>query len=494
MRFRVFSVIVGLLAMCACEFTVALGTAPPSPPAPLSCHPVQVADGVALGRVVLGRATLVPLRVVNCSAGRRTLQSVMLEGGQGSLGLEGLPTATLQGRPVTLDPDETILFTLSFSPTQPGGVVAIITADLDGEPYSVTLTGEGLSRPEIAPRLACAASTAHVDGNLVFSADTNPALPEVVLALHGLSRDQCFEVDGDVSLIGTSLSNLNVLAGLVAVHGSLNIGTALGGNALLTDVDGLANLTRVDGALLVRAAPLLRTVDGLSNLARVGDALTVTENASLVDLKGLQGLGEVGTHVSITHNGRVATLLGLEGLQRVAGNVTVVNNPRLASMDGLHGVERIAGDLTVAFNPRLKQLDALVNLQRVGGYLGINQNATLGNLRGLAELGHTQDLVVTLNDRLETLDGLQALVEARNVTISRNAALRTTAGLSGLVSMEGRLTIDHHAVLETLGLTSLQSVRGSINITNNPQLSTQEALDLVDQTGASGFVSGNGTP
>jgi hypothetical protein len=71
---------------------------------------------------------------------------------------------------------------------------------------------------------------------------------------------------------------------------------------MLTSLNGLANLTSVEGLLDVSLNSSLTNVDGLANLTYVGGSLAISVNDALTSLEGLYGLTYVGDWLSITGN------------------------------------------------------------------------------------------------------------------------------------------------------------------------------------------------
>lgn len=80
--------------------------------------------------------------------------------------------------------------------------------------------------------------------------------------------------------------------------------------AVISHIDGLTNLTRVEGDLLISSGPNLTDLDGLANLTSVGGLLDISQNAGLTNLDGLPSLIDVGALV-IHKN---AALTNIDGL------------------------------------------------------------------------------------------------------------------------------------------------------------------------------------
>jgi hypothetical protein len=61
----------------------------------------------------------------------------------------------------------------------------------------------------------------------------------------------CIRIEGDVTIIGDGITNLDGLNVLTSVGGNLNIGTATEGNPALSSLTGLENIDSIEGNLLI---------------------------------------------------------------------------------------------------------------------------------------------------------------------------------------------------------------------------------------------------
>ena len=152
--------------------------------------------------------------------------------------------------------------------------------------------------------------------------------------------------------------------GCDSVSGYLIIGNGL----VLTNLDGLANLTSVGGELWIWFSNVAN-FDGLANLTSVGGTLRITANKDLTNLDGLANLTSVGGPVVIGLNDKLTNLDGLAKITSVAGQKSDKYDFR---------------GLVISSNDLLTDLDGLANLTSVGGNLEIYNNDSLSNCRGLA--------------------------------------------------------------------------------------------------------------
>jgi len=146
-----------------------------------------------------------------------------------------------------------------------------------------------------------------IDGDLHLGTSSGPSR---LGSLSGL--DQLGWVTGDVSVARQrEMTSMRGLGSLQEV-GALRIdGTGTSSTVPFT-LDGLDQLTRIHGTLLVRDHPSLLDLRGLDALTSTGDVLML-DNPALRALDGLEQLREAG-QVMVLRNGRMEDVLALYGL------------------------------------------------------------------------------------------------------------------------------------------------------------------------------------
>ena len=182
----------------------------------------------------------------------------------------------------------------------------------------------------------------------------------------------------------------------------------------INNLEGLLNLTAIEGYLFITNNAVLSNVKGLQNLTSIGGFLSITSNTVLSDLDGLQNLTSIGTDVAISTN---AALLNIDGLQNLTstggdGDFTISKNAVLSNVDALKKLTSIGRDFTITSNAVLLNVDGLQNIRSIGGYLDISRNGSLENVDGLQNLttiGGDGDLIIRTNTVLSEFCGLHAL-------------------------------------------------------------------------------------
>jgi len=116
--------------------------------------------------------------------------------------------------------------------------------------------------------------------------------------------------------------------------GSLRVQEAVDGD--IQSLEGLSQLTSVDGALQIFNNARLLTVDGLENITSVGAQLDLFNNARLNSINGLRSVTQVGGFLDISYS---SYLPNVDALTKVA---SVGTRLRLFHLYGLHDCKGIA--------------------------------------------------------------------------------------------------------------------------------------------------------
>jgi hypothetical protein len=357
--------------------------------------------------------------------------------------------------------------------------------------------------------------------------EDNPSLS----AFEGL--DALTRVGGNVSISRNhALANVDGLGNLTAIGGTLSIHTnaaleridALGalsevgprldiiGNSQLVDLGGLESL-RVAAELKVSGNPLLSGIEGLRNLTKV-DTLIIEGSTELSSLSSLAKLTEVGA-LNLAGLPKLTKLAGLENLKKVSvfnatslagltsladfgqlselGRLSLDDLPMLQSLAGLEHLGEVRDTLTLAGIP-VVDLKPLSGLSVVGGDLGIRSTslASLDGLQQLTRVGGT--LRLGGNEKLKTLDGLEHVQDIGALDVDDNPLLQSLSGMAALTQV-GRagavlaesITIWDVPALEDLGLHALTAVYGGISI-RGTALTSLSGLDNLKSIGGSFYV------
>ena len=254
------------------------------------------------------------------------------------------------------------------------------------------------------------------------------------------------------------LDSLAPLAGLQRLRfltlRDLDLGAMDGEGAGLGAFTGLA---RIDRRLALVEVAGLRSLAGLDQLAVLG-GLELVGNPELVELHGLPAaVTGLDGDLVLRGNPGLVDAAGLEGLTWLGGSLTLggAEGPTaLTSLAGLGGLRFIGGDLAVVHAPGLATLAGLSALEELGGDLWATTvySAAPGpfSFAGLGAL-HTVHGQVALWDHATaaSLAGLEGLRGAGGLSLEGNGALGSLAGVGGLTAL-GDLRVVDNAVLDDI--------------------------------------------
>ncbi len=202
--------------------------------------------------------------------------------------------------------------------------------------------------------------------------------------------------------------------GCTAVIGDLRVE-----HSQLEDMNALASIRNVSGALVVADNPRLSELSGLEQLDSVG-RLELTGNAHLSSVRGLSALRHAQV-VEIRNNPSLTNVNGLEGLQQLE-RLDLANNG-LFETAGLSSLRQV-GKLTIADNARLISLRGLNGLTRAGSVQIRNNRLLCAQMGLLPQLGEVSDALVLSANRSVSAREIASLREHGPRLVSRASAER----------------------------------------------------------------------
>jgi hypothetical protein len=194
-----------------------------------------------------------------------------------------------------------------------------------------------------------------------------------------ITNPGCTTINGNVSISGGTISNLNGLSVITEITGQLNINNS----PLLNSISGLSGITSIGSAIDIDNNDLLVTLTGLNNLSSIGGSLRIVYNNALTDITSLNKLTKVNGFLSVGVNASLLNLSGLEGITSIDGAISMAGNNALVNVDGLNSLTSIKGYLYVVDNPSLISLNGFNKITSIFGDLTIHNNDAITTLSGL---------------------------------------------------------------------------------------------------------------
>lgn len=183
---------------------------------------------------------------------------------------------------------------------------------------------------------------------------------------------------------------------------------------------GATGCDLVAGELSITDSPDIYNLEPLAAINEIQGALTVSGNTALLNLDGLVNVTTAGL-VVVENNTIMTNIDGLGGLKQAEG-LAISSNPKLKDVEGLAKLSVVLGDVTLAGNPLIKNLAGLESLERVGGALSIEGNDALVHIDALSSLVLIGSaLTIKDNDALISIQGLSSLIARTTITVSGSA-------------------------------------------------------------------------
>lgn len=187
----------------------------------------------------------------------------------------------------------------------------------------------------------------------------------------------CIEILGDVEITGP-ITNLNGLAQIVSVNGSLNIH-----ETSLINLEGLNNLTTITGNLKIFNNSNIQNTNGVEDLNLIQGELEISGNSSLSAITSFENITSLGDGIypgnalTIWSNTMLLDIQSLSNIQTLNGNFEI-HGTALTNFDALANMESILGRIEIKFNGILTNIDGLqaVNPSEIK-LLRITQNHSL---------------------------------------------------------------------------------------------------------------------
>lgn len=304
----------------------------------------------------------------------------------------------------------------------------------------------------------------------------------------------CSEIDGDLTIFGSNVSDLEPLFRLRVVTGALEISSFAG------TLDGLRALESV-GSLGLQNT-IVGTLSPLQNLFQIGSgrpqggALTLSQNPNLVDLAGLGNLQAV-TSISISENGSLATLGGLN-VPGELERVSIRDNPVLGDVAGLENLQ-LADTVEIENSPALSNLGSLSNLQAATSLALVNlpsltaldlpigsvqvfylENVAVTNLNGLSGLRGMESAIIQNNASLVDVDRLASLESLAELSVINNSSLLRLPEFAGIISVE-QVYVRNNPLLAAGPGYPLVAEAGTILIAENPSLTNLTGFRILQR-------------
>ncbi|WP_196891592.1 T9SS type A sorting domain-containing protein [Aureivirga marina] len=362
--------------------------------------------------------------------------------------------------------------------------------------------------------------------------------------------EDCTTITGRLVLDGSNITDLSILSKITTVGEYIE----LYDNDLITNTNGLENLTSVNG-VLIDDNDMLTSLSGFSGLTAIGGKLQINDNANLQNVSGFDNVQSVSGDIDVFNNPNLISFEAFSNVTTIGEDLYIEDNIAIPSLAGFENITTITGDLLIQDNTLLTSCTAICELldgNGIGGNIFISGNATgcesqgaietecdncpgfpidngnyrftsqaeldafttnctkiTGNLiigaSNLEESDITDLSILTKiteieggveifnNDLLITTSGLENVTTiSQGIYIDDNELLTSLTGFSGLNSIDDKLLISDNASLENItGFENITSIADKLEILDNASLISLDALSSVTTVGDDVKINGN---
>lgn len=306
----------------------------------------------------------------------------------------------------------------------------------------------------------------------------------------------CTEIEGDVQIQGSEITNLNGLSVLTSVGDKFNIVL----NYALTSLTGLDNLTSIGDECWIIGNNSLTSLEGLNNLTSIGGNFAISNNENLTSLMGLNSLTSVGGDLMIGEdmfggNPSLTSLAGLESLTSINGDLVIYQNDMIQDLNGIKNIDANSIiNLSIHHNTQLYTCD----VQSICDYLAdpngdveIHQNAVACDSKAAVEAACATSACL--------LEGIDFTTQAEIDNFQTNhpgcteigghvhisgGDITNLNGLNVLTSIGGYLIISEtDALMNLTGLENLTTIEGYLQIDSQTSMTDPTGLDNLTNIG-----------
>ena len=303
----------------------------------------------------------------------------------------------------------------------------------------------------------------------------------------------CTEIEGDVTIEGDDIVNLNGLNVLTHIGGDLNIGWDFN-DFPLTSLIGLESLTSIGGTLEIFGTTELSSLTGLNNLTTIGNSLYISFTEALQDLSGLESLETVGNDLAIHGDDDLMNLTGINNLTHIGGNLFISFNHILEDISGLENLNFVGGSLEISSNDWLNSLTGLENIDAASVHqLTICRNSELYDcdIQSICEYLASPNGAINIYRNHSGCNNPSEIAGACGVELSclpfGNYYFLTQADIDNFQAnypdcseLVGYVEIGGSNIHNLYGLNSVSTIEGNVMINNNDSLCSLSGLDSLN--------------
>ena len=284
----------------------------------------------------------------------------------------------------------------------------------------------------------------------------------------------------------------------------------------ITSLEGLINIKKIDGSLIIHSCPALEEINWSSNLIEVTDSIYIGDNNGMLTIDGFDKL-ERTSHLLIKRNLILEDITGFSSLNEInencnlsgeklenfgefpsltkAKNIVLASNNVQNTMQGFNNIATLSGNLKIG-SALIESVAGFSNLTLIEGNLECRVQDSIASFVGFSNLEKINGIFLfSKNSRLTDFRDFHSLKSVGGIVISSMLAIENFTGLEQLEKFENQLRISLCPNLQTLkGLQNAKFENGDVLVIgSNPLLSQcaiQEICKSLPENDFSSFIIG----
>ncbi|MFK7933089.1 MAG: MopE-related protein, partial [Saprospiraceae bacterium] len=200
-----------------------------------------------------------------------------------------------------------------------------------------------------------------------------------------------------------------------------------------TEVDNFAtqypDCDTFTGSLIIQsdANDPITNLNGLTQITRIDGFLFINQCNELTDLTGLDNLTFIGTQLAVSENQNLTSLTGLNNLQTINEILLIENNARLGDISALAQLSSPIDIIQIVNCPTLSRLPRFTDFTTINRILQIDNCDALGDFSGFESITTVQNIIISNNENLLDLQGFNNLGDVQSINIANNPNLSNCA-------------------------------------------------------------------
>lgn len=219
------------------------------------------------------------------------------------------------------------------------------------------------------------------------------------------------------------------------INGKLDIYSLSSSASNITDLSPLLDLMEVQGDVEIKLSSL-SNLEGLNNLTKINNSLNIYYNQSLISLKGLDEIISISKNLKIYNNNLLENINTLNKVSNISGDINISHNPKLLIINILKEVSSI-NNIAIYSNESLESIQGFEKVNEIKYNLDINNNKVLNSISGFNDLTNIGVGLYISDSNINNLQFSKLNTVGGPIELINNKSLQNLSGFSNLTTVDG---------------------------------------------------------